>query len=118
MIGARCKCGVTDPALFSSKSRWCRVCAREAVRDGRYRKLGTSREEYLTILAGQYGACAICGKHESPVVDGHRGLHLDHDHRTGKRRGILCSNCNQVLGRVKDSIAHLERMIAYLREHA
>jgi hypothetical protein len=109
--------GQQDPTQFSLTSRWCRVCVREAVRNWRYRKLGTSREEYLAILSGQLGSCAICSKQEGAVMGGHRGLHLDHDHLTGKRRGILCSNCNQILGRVKDSIAHLERMIAYLRNH-
>lgn len=115
MIGKACKCGATDPRVFSKKSRWCRACVREAVRDHRYRKLGVSRDEYLAVLQGQLGACAICGKNEQPVEGGRRGLHLDHDHVTGKRRGVLCSKCNQLLGWVKDSVEHLELAIAYLK---
>lgn len=119
MRGYRCsKCGETDSSKFSPTSRWCKVCQREAVRDGRYRKLGVSRDEYLAILHGQHGACAICNKHEVPVANGVRGLHLDHDHATGKRRGVLCSRCNQLLGWAKDNVDLLAKCIEYIKAHA
>lgn len=113
------KCGETDQTKFypsAKRSSWCKVCQREAVRDSRNRKIGVSREEYLAVLHGQHGACDICGKQERPVANGIRGLHLDHDHKTGKRRGILCSNCNQVLGRFKDDVALFQRAIDYLNK--
>lgn len=115
----RCtKCKVVSASSnFSKTAHWCKACQREATRAHRYRVLGTTHEEYLAVLHGQLGACAVCGKNETPVAGGHRGLHLDHDHVTGKRRGVLCSNCNQVLGRVKDSITHLEQLIAYLKAY-
>ncbi len=113
----RCsKCGVTS-SDFSPTAHWCRSCQREAQRAHRYRAIGVTHEEYLAVLHGQHGACAVCGKNEKPISGGIRGLHLDHDHVTGKRRGVLCSNCNQLLGRVKDSVPHLERLIAYLKQH-
>lgn len=47
-------------------------------------------------MLSQGGACGICGfKH----ADSFKGLHLDHDHKTGKVRGLLCCACNLALGR-------------------
>lgn len=111
------KCGVTS-SDFSRTAHWCRSCQREAQRAHRYRAIGVTHEEYLAVLHGQHGACAVCGKNEKPANSGTHGLHLDHDHATGKRRGVLCSNCNQLLGRVKDNIQHLESLIAYLKTYA
>ena len=113
-------CGEDRPEMFypsAKRSSWCKVCQREAVRDGRYRKLGVTRDEYLSILHGQLGACEICGAKEQPVKNGVRGLHLDHDHKTGTRRGILCSNCNQVLGRFKDDVGLFNAAIAYISKY-
>jgi hypothetical protein len=45
---------------------------------------------------------------------GGKHLCLDHDHATGKFRGILCFHCNTVLGKVKDSTETLQNMISYL----
>jgi len=112
------RCGESDQTKFYKNIHsWCAACHREAVRNGRYKKLGVSRAEYLAVLHGQLGACDICGKQETPVQNGTRGLHLDHDHKTGKRRGILCSRCNQVLGRVQEDVSILQTMIAYINKH-
>lgn len=54
--------------------------------------------------------CECCGQPPSK-----KGLHNDHDHESGKFRGWLCSNCNTGIGKLGDSIAGLERAIAYLR---
>lgn len=111
------KCGTEDERKFYNSGRWCRVCQREAVRDGRNRKLGIDRDTYLAILHGQLGACAICGKQEQPVKGGKRGLHMDHDHKTGKARGILCSRCNQVLGRCNEDVVILNNIIDYIGKY-
>jgi len=114
----RCpKCGEKDLTKFYKTSCYCRSCQREATRNTRLAKLGMTRKEYLDILHGQLGACAICKDQEKPVQGTQRGLHMDHDHVTGKRRGILCSRCNQVLGRCKEDIALLKSMIAYIEQH-
>ena len=56
------------------------------------------------------GMCEICGN-IFPMDE----LHIDHDHATNKYRGILCHNCNHVLGMVYDNPLILEEMITYLR---
>jgi hypothetical protein len=48
----------------------------------------------------------VCGKPEPE--------HVDHDHKTGVVRGMLCFNCNQALGNVRDSVAVLEQLQSYL----
>ncbi|WP_328853688.1 endonuclease VII domain-containing protein [Micromonospora globbae] len=65
------------------------------------------RKEFDELLAAQGGVCAVCG-----VPDPE---HLDHDHRTGWVRGILCFNCNGGPGRFRDSPERLARAITYLR---
>lgn len=61
--------------------------------------------------------CAICHQHQDDVArstDTHSSLVIDHDHATGKVRGLLCHHCNLVLGRAKDNVQTLAQAIAYL----
>lgn len=67
--------------------------------------------EYETRLAQQGGVCAICSQ---PPSSTSRRLHVDHDHRTGKVRGILCSKCNRGLGLFNDSQILLTAARSYL----
>lgn len=66
------------------------------------------------------GACAICGESEtakSPIDGAVKRLAVDHDHRTGQVRGLLCSTCNNGLGCFKDNIQLMKRAIDYLDYH-
>ena len=54
--------------------------------------------------------CQLCGTYSE-------SLHLDHNHKDGSFRGYLCANCNQALGKFKDSINKLKKAIAYLEQH-
>ena len=54
--------------------------------------LGVSDEEYARRLEAQGGGCALCG---NPPKS--RRLHVDHNHRTGRVRGLLCFRCNRAL---------------------
>jgi hypothetical protein len=65
------------------------------------------------MLAAQDGACVICGTTE-PGDNWHRGLHIDHCHATGRVRGLLCQNCNQMLGKAHDDPAVLRKAAQYL----
>lgn len=72
---------------------------------------GITLEEYNDMLAKQNNCCAIC----SIVPDkGNRRLAVDHDHLTGKIRGLLCDNCNNGLGRFKDRPDLLQKAASYL----
>jgi len=72
---------------------------------------GISLDDYNELLALQSGKCAICGKHQSKFS---YPLHVDHDHKTGKVRGLLCSGCNGGLGHFEK--LHKE-MQDYLEAH-
>lgn len=71
-------------------------------------------ENYTELLLKQNGVCAICGKPETTIAYGKvQVLSVDHDHKTGKVRGLLCVGCNQGLGRLGED--NLERAISYLK---
>lgn len=76
------------------------------------RKYNITLEEYNKIFELQNGCCAICGKHQSSL---RRSLCVDHNHSTGKIRGLLCDICNHGLGSFYDSINLLESAILYLK---
>ena len=58
----------------------------------RAKQLGVTDADYTRMLEAQGGGCAICG---NPPKS--RRLHVDHDHRTGQVRGLLCFRCNRAL---------------------
>ena len=58
----------------------------------RAKQLGVTDDEYARLLEAQGGGCAICGN--TPKT---RRLDVDHDHKTGKVRGLLCHRCNRSL---------------------
>ena len=75
----------------------------------RLRKYGITPEKFRDLLAEQLGGCAICGL----PLDEQSG-HVDHDHASGRIRGILCSLCNPGLGYFHDDPNLLERAMIYL----
>lgn len=81
-------------------------------------KFGLSIDEYNKILAQQNSKCAIC--HKEPFGDDRyragKNLAVDHDHVTGKVRGLLCDLCNRALGQFQDSPEFLRRAAQYV-EH-
>lgn len=87
--------------------------------DSRARKYGISVEAQRAMLEAQGHLCAICRKPERGASQyGYpRLLHVDHDHLTGKVRGFLCGDCNNVLGRATDDPAILRAAADYLESH-
>ena len=71
-------------------------------------------KEYNHILNEQDGSCKICG---TTTPGGNRKFFcVDHDHNTGKVRGLLCSHCNTGLGHFYDNTALLTNAIEYLKK--
>jgi hypothetical protein len=75
------------------------------------RKFGISLEQYDEILKKQDNKCAICLIDQK---DYPRRFSIDHNHITKKVRGLLCTQCNSILGYARDSIETLERAKVYL----
>lgn len=75
-------------------------------------KYNITLDDYNKMLYEQNGVCKICGIHHTEVK---KGLHVDHCHSTGKIRGLLCVNCNNMLGHAKDNIKTLQAAIKYLK---
>lgn len=131
-------CGETDPKKFGFilgkyRKNICRKCAykykmahikkyperyKKAQRDYYKRnkerilennkrwKYGTTFEE-LKELRKKYKCCPICGRKKKLVVD--------HNHKTKAIRGLICTNCNSLLGHCRDNIAVLKRAVLYLK---
>lgn len=70
-----------------------------------------TKEDYERLLVKQNGVCVVC----EDASKNTRRLSVDHDHKTGKVRGLLCMECNMVLGLVKDEVGILQNMIKYLK---
>lgn len=81
----------------------------------RKRRYGISSEEFERMYADQAGKCAICLK---SIVDGsgqgRDALAFDHDHRTGRVRGLLCAVCNRGLGMFEDDPERLRQAAKYI----
>jgi hypothetical protein len=132
-------CGESKPLdQFNRKTRardgrqsYCRPCHRarreawESHHDGRReaarrrsrlkRTFGITPEDYDAMLAEQAGGCAICG---GPPVAGAAFFDVDHDHLTGRVRGLLCRACNLGLGKFRDRPLLLAHAIRYLARSA
>jgi len=73
------------------------------------KQYGITLEEYNSMNSLQHGACAIC--HDRPVI---KGLVVDHDHKAGDVRGLLCNSCNRGLGYFKDDPIRLIHAAKYI----
>jgi len=103
----------------SGRATYCKPCHNERAREQRER-VGGSRyyhlkrrykltpEAFNSLMQSQAGLCAICSARPAK--------HIDHDHRTGKVRGLLCFGCNGGLGQFRDNAELLRSAIAYLQK--
>jgi len=84
------------------------------------RKFNISIEEFENMILSQNNLCAICDKPESRI--NHRSgaiqnLAIDHNHKNGKIRQLLCSKCNLIIGQINEDIEILQSMITYLKKY-
>jgi hypothetical protein len=79
------------------------------------RNFGITEEEYDSMLTTQGGCCRICAATTNHHARGKPcRLAVDHDHKTGRVRGLLCTRCNQLIGSAGDSVEILAAAIKYL----
>ena len=87
----------------------------DLVNDARAAKLyGLSLEEVVQMRKDSNGICAICNREG---LHHHKRLVIDHDHETGKVRGLICSRCNSAIGFLGDDICNVENLLSYLKKH-
>lgn len=95
----------------NNKERYSALLRRRMLR----RKFGLDEQIYAQMLMEQNGVCAICHGQEYRKRKGVvLSLAVDHDHSTGKVRGLICSDCNTGLARFRDNPGSLFRAIQYL----
>jgi hypothetical protein len=114
----KCKSGETRAAYAANPSRKSAIGKRHYRSDRGAtsrlsRMFGITVEGYRALLEKQGGRCAIC-----PATEPGRGnvnFCVDHDHKTGAVRGLLCSRCNVALGLMNDDMAQLKSALEYMQ---
>lgn len=128
-------------AYASGLASWCRKCSNRYVKQwqtenpekrnlselksGLKKRYGISVERYLELYSKQLGKCAICSVAVASQVDvaitlarsekdKNSTAHVDHCHKTGIVRGLLCSKCNTGIGQLQESVDILESAIRYI----
>lgn len=107
-----------DKSKKSGVHSWCKICCKKYT-PFRYRnELNITLKEYDQMLEQQNRVCIICGKCETRkhISGAIRWLSIDHNHKTGKIRGLLCDKCNRLLGIANDNVTILLNAANYLAE--
>ena len=126
-IGSTCMVCYRQKWLMSEKNRethrkgnrtWYHNNPEQA-KTQRLRKYCIDVNDYNTLRESQRYRCAICTLHETEMVQGRAkttdtALHVDHCHTNGNVRGLLCTNCNTMLGKCKDNPEILKAAVSYL----
>lgn len=121
-----CMSGVWKAAYAADPERW-KKRSRDWSKDNPEKKkqvqrnadfktnYGITTVDFEAQRTRQGGKCAVCA---DLLTRGKMGAHVDHDHKTGKVREILCRWCNLGLGNFKDSPERLLAAVAYLKKHS
>jgi len=86
-------------------------------RKARAKKYGLTLKELDSLETRSGGVCEICDNPPNMAGTSSNALNVDHCHKSGKVRGMLCSRCNLTIGVVGEDPSVLESMIAYLRRY-
>lgn len=115
----RCpRCTHTKPTTEFYKNSWaksgltnqCKLCAKAL----QLKKYGLDEHSFADMLTSQGGVCGMC----STDTPGGKGQwHVDHSHKTGVNRELLCHYCNVGLGSLRDSPTVLAHGLRYLAKH-
>lgn len=114
----KCKrCETMFSPMAPSEHYCCNTCKDDAIKDKYlYRNYGISLESYKKMWADQGNVCAICGDSGEyrATASNSVSLVIDHCHKTGEVRGLLCHTCNSALGQFQDSTEMLLKAVEYL----
>jgi hypothetical protein len=100
-----------DPEKHRQYQRaWNRANPERKAAHDRKQKYGITQEDFELMKQEQGGLCAICREAAAVFVD--------HNHTTGKNRGLLCQHCNFMIGQAKESTKRLAQAIEYLNGHS
>lgn len=118
----------SDATKFDGLDSWCKSCRRKYKKDNkeyiashrrknarRYQlkhKFGMSKDDYKKLYNKQKGKCGICKQHSKSFT---RDLCVDHSHKTGLVRGLLCHKCNASIGLLNDDVKLLLRAIDWIK---
>jgi len=121
-----CKHGHERTKKNVNKYGACRVCHNEKfntpekVRRKNYARYGLTEHDVQGKFEQQRGLCACCGNPETSTIKRTgeiKMLHIDHDHKTGKVRSLLCQDCNMSLGHLQDSSERIQMLLDYAKAH-
>jgi len=121
------KCKKTYPATSEHFHRhkrrkdgldpWCKECKKRYAKfHYQYKRYKITKMEFEKMLEKQKGKCLICGRYFDKL-NFPQHTHIDHDHKTGKVRALLCNNCNVILGNAFDNPLVLINAMKYLKKH-
>jgi hypothetical protein len=96
------RCRAANPG---AQTRWKRA--------HRLKQKGLTPELFDDMLKSQGGKCALC-EHEHVAGHARKSLVVDHCHRSGRLRGLLCHSCNRAIGLMRDDPARLRYAAEYL----
>lgn len=122
-----------NPLRLSGYASWCKTCEsvagkkRRALQQPEIRRevdwkdsikhrYGLTPAGYQALLEAQYYCCAVCEDIYPPGTS--LRLCVDHDHDTGKVRGLICRRCNNALGLLKEDHVIVQKAALYLRKHS
>jgi|688.fasta_scaffold378885_2 hypothetical protein len=130
------KCNIEKPLIEygldkkakDKKSSWCLVCYKNRAKQYRdipgaqlkqksfalKHKFNITLDTYNLMFTQQKGCCAICNTHQSELS---RALAVDHNHETGKVRGLLCMGCNRGIGMLGDNLNTIQNAVKYLKQY-
>lgn len=118
--------GIRVEGTTSEYDSQCKVCFKARMQHKRdtipgYRKnvdlkhnFGITLDDYNEMLKKQNYRCEVCLRHESEFS---RKLSVDHNHSTGKIRGLLCSQCNTALGKLREDEETINRLLKYIEKY-
>lgn len=108
------------PLAKDKKDSWCKICRKGRSEDRWYKmpkveqRRTRLKRDYNLSLEG-FDALSRAQGHRCAICNGAKKLQVDHDHATGKVRGLLCGTCNRALGMLHDDIPAVEGAVAYLK---